>query len=213
LDLPFTQDQFFDFLAHYNSSLGLLPALTVLAGVALAAMFFWLEPIRNAWIVWLLDVVWLINAAAYFLGAYSQIDPYAPLYAALFFAQAVGLGAVAVTAHNDLFPPRDRVHYGFALVCVVYSLILYPLWIIAGGQAYPAVPLFGIAPSPTTIFTVGILAMMRSPLREWLMVVPLLWCFVGGLAAITLGLAADYALWVAGAAAFVLLIRERLGLL
>lgn len=45
-------------------------------------------------------------------------------------------------------------------------------------------PAFGVAPCPTTIFTVGVL--MTGPWRmvRWLLAVPFLWALVGGSAAV-----------------------------
>jgi hypothetical protein len=210
VELPFTQDQFFELFARYNLGLGFIPWIVLIGGFALAAMFFWPSSSRNAWIIWFLDLIWLINAAAYHLSAYWQIHSAAIWFAAIFFIEAIGLGAVAVTARDDLFPLRDKWHYWFSICCAGFSLILYPLWIMAEGRDYPALPLFGVAPAPTTIFTIGILIMMRSPQREWLLVLPIIWCVMGGSTAISLGVTPDYALWVAGLAAFVLLMRDRL---
>jgi hypothetical protein len=210
VELPFTQDQFFELFAFYNLGLGVFPWLVLVCGFALAGMFFWPRPIRNAWIVWFLDVLWLINAVCYHLGAFWQINPAALGFAGLFFIEAIGLGAVAVTARDDLFLPRDKWHFWFSFACTSFSLILYPLWTISDGHEYPAMPLFGVAPCPTTIFTIGILIMMRSPHREWLLVLPLVWCVIGGSAALSLGVTPDVALWVAGVTAFVLLMRDRL---
>jgi hypothetical protein len=66
-----------------------------------------------------------------------------------------------------------------------------------------------LAPCPTTLFTIGVLAFLvpsspRSPL-----VVPVLWCFIGAQAAFLLGVTQDLALIVAGAFGWVLLARSK----
>ena len=210
MELPFTERQFFDVFVRYNESLGLLPFVIWGGGAVLAGFFFWLRPIRNAWIVWFLDAIWLINAVGYHLGSFWVINPAAPGFAGLFFLEAIAFGTAAVTAKDDLFPQRGWVHYALSLSCVVFSLILYPVWMTLIGRGYPSMPVFGVAPCPTTIFTIGILIMMRSPHREWLFVLPLIWAVVGGSAAISLGVPPDYFLWVAGLAGFVVLMTDRL---
>jgi Family of unknown function (DUF6064) len=60
------------------------------------------------------------------------------------------------------------------------------------------IPTFGL-PCPTTIFTAGLL-LLAAPHSRTLAIVPIVWSVVGGSAAFLLGVSADYALPVAGAA-------------
>jgi len=80
---------------------------------------------------------------------------------------------------------------------------------VAYALAYPAInavqhggflriPTFGV-PCPTTILTVGLL-MLTSPRWKSLGIVPIIWSVIGGSAACLLGVSADYALPIAGAA-------------
>ena len=48
-------------------------------------------------------------------------------------------------------------------------------------------PLFGVAPCPTTIFTIGMLLLARGGWVVWLSIIPLLWSLVGLAAALQLG--------------------------
>jgi hypothetical protein len=89
-----------------------------------------------------------------------------------------------------------------AAVLVAYSFVVYPLVGLLGTHPYPETPLFGVAPCPTTIFTLGLLLLVRHP-RPWVLAaIPLLWSLVGGSAAFLLdvpqdlGLLAAAALWV-----------------
>jgi hypothetical protein len=58
--------------------------------------------------------------------------------------------------------------------------------------------MFGVAPCPTTIFTFGLLLMSAARISVYLLVVPLMWSFVGMSAAINLKIVADYGLIAAG---------------
>lgn len=63
---------------------------------------------------------------------------------------------------------------------------LYPLIGLIVTHPYPETPSFGVAPCPTTIFTLGLLLLVRHP-RPWLLAaVPLLWSVLGGSAAFIL---------------------------
>ena len=60
--------------------------------------------------------------------------------------------------------------------------------------------MFGVAPCPTTIFTLGILLLLRGGWVIALSVVPLLWSFIGMAAAVQLGILEDLGMPVAGLA-------------
>jgi hypothetical protein len=71
-------------------------------------------------------------------------------------------------------------------------------------------PVFGVAPCPTTIFTFGILLWTTDRVPKYLLVIPLLWALVGTFAALSLGIPEDYALPVAALISLALLIwRDR----
>ena len=84
-----------------------------------------------------------------------------------------------------------------AWLFVAYSLV-YPAINAMQHLSVSRIPTFGV-PCPTTIFTTGLL-MLATP-RSWrLAIVPVIWSFVGGSAALLLGVRADYALPIAGIA-------------
>lgn len=41
------------------------------------------------------------------------------------------------------------------MLLILYALIGYPAFGYFAGHHYPSVPVFGVAPCPTTIFTIG----------------------------------------------------------
>jgi uncharacterized membrane protein YjjB (DUF3815 family) len=67
-------------------------------------------------------------------------------------------------------------------------------------------PLFGVAPCPTTIFTLGMLLLSNASWR--LFAIPLVWSIIGGSAAVLLGVPQDYGLILAGAVAAIFLITR-----
>jgi hypothetical protein len=80
---------------------------------------------------------------------------------------------------------------------MVYSLA-YPFLTIAFGHRYPATPTFGV-PCPTVILTIGALLTARERVPAGLSLVPILWGFIGGSAAVLLAVKTDYVLLAAGA--------------
>jgi hypothetical protein len=77
---------------------------------------------------------------------------------------------------------------------VIYAMALYPLLAWLAGQGWPGAPMFGVAPGPTTIFTMGMLLLSAGRTPPHLVVIPLLWSLVGGATAWLLDAPEDLAL-------------------
>jgi hypothetical protein len=58
--------------------------------------------------------------------------------------------------------------------------------------------MFGVAPCPTTIFTMGLLLLTEGRTPPHLAIIPVLWALVGGSAVWLLGVPEDLALPIAG---------------
>ncbi len=88
--------------------------------------------------------------------------------------------------------------------------VLYPLIGVASGHRYPAMPMFGVAPCPTTIFTFGLLLWTIDRVPKYLLLIPLLWSLLGVVAALQLGIPEDFVLPLSGLVVTALLIwRDR----
>ena len=193
--MPFSRDAFLDVFATYNDAFW--PAALMLWFATLIA--FILHPSERATtggVFGLLAIQWAWSGLAYHAAIFSQINPAAWLFAALFVTQA-GLLAWHGIEDQRLEFSSDRsiqVVIGYALVA--YGL-LYPVLALAGGHAYPRVPTFGV-PCPTAIVTAGFLTLLRGRVPVTLAIVPLIWAAIGGSSAFLLGVPADLGLVVAG---------------
>ncbi len=120
----------------------------------------------------LLGTAWLWVGWAYHLQRYADINTGAPYFAAGFFLQA---GLLAWMAWKALPPPQlqdpaDRL----ALPIVLLALAGYPLLAPLDGRGWWQAELFGFAPDPTALVTLGALMFWRAPWPLW--VIPMLWC-------------------------------------
>ena len=59
-------------------------------------------------------------------------------------------------------------------------------------------PMFGVAPCPTTIFTAGVLLITGWRVSRWLLIIPVIWSVIGGSAAILLSVPQDTGLIATG---------------
>ncbi|WP_296424564.1 DUF6064 family protein [Yoonia sp.] len=189
--MPFSRDQFFAVFAQYNAEMWPMPIAGYVIGLLAVGLLFWESRASAIMIPTLLAALWIANGAGYHAIYFAQINPLGPVFATLFLG-------VSPLVYGDMnFRLRRDARTVVALGLVGFAMVIYPLWGVLVGHLYPAVPVFGSAPCPTTIFTIGILLLADWTAARWLMVVPGIWAMIGGSAAILLGVPQDWGLLVA----------------
>ena len=195
--MPFTHQEFLDVFGAYNATMWPAALLLWLASVVVMVAFYRRGAARTRAVMVLLAIHWLWSGVVYHLLFFRPINPAASLFAAMFVLQAVLLLRWGLRSSRFVLTPRSTVWSRVGTAFVAYSLV-YPGLGLLFGLSYPRLPLFAV-PCPTTILTVGVL--LSAPKRDvrWLGVIPILWAGVGGSAALSLGVRADFALLAAGA--------------
>ena len=172
------------------------PAQPLLVGAALAWFAAWARPRAAAvgllrWAALGLAACWALVAWTFLQQRFAPINWIASAYAAAFVAQALGLlmlglgGAVRGTAS------RLRRAAGAALL--LWALLGHPLLALAAGRPWLQAEVFGLAPDPTVIFTLGYLLLLDADAAHgrWalrlLWLLPLAWCVVGFATLATMG--------------------------
>jgi hypothetical protein len=92
------------------------------------------------------------------------------------------------------------------LAFCLFALALYPLFAWLAGHGWPRAAMFGVAPSPTVIFTIGVLLMLKGGAALHLAALPVLWALIGAGAVFLLGVREDLSLLLAGLLGLALLI-------
>lgn len=195
--MPFTRDQFLEVFAHYNLAVWPAQLFAYLLGLGMVLALFWPTRRSNGGVGIGLSLMWFWTGIAYHAMFFAQINSVANAFAALFVVQGL-LFAHAALLRSDLRFSRGhgpRAWLGWTLV--VYSALIYPLIGVAS-HGYPAMPMFGIAPCPVTLFTFGVLLVAQGPVPRRLLVIPLVWALVGGSAAFLLAVPQDWPLLAGG---------------
>jgi Family of unknown function (DUF6064) len=192
--MPFTVEQFFDVFARYNLALWPWQIAAILAGIISVGLLMSQSRTATVAVLVIMAVMWLVNGMGYHWTFFAPINPAARLFAAGFVVEAVLLLAAAVFATDLRLTARGDLASILGLVLIVFALAVYPAIGWLAGHRWPAMPMFGVAPCPTTIFTIGLL--LQGPWRtvRWLLILPGLWAAVGGSASVLLGVPQDYAL-------------------
>lgn len=196
--MPFDRADFFAVFVQYNTALW--PTQVFAYAAIFLCLFLLLRRSRmtDPGILVVLAAMWAVNGIGYHGLFFSGINPAAFLFAAFFVAEAVLFAVFAGWGTEIDFAMRRDGRTIAGLLLIIFAVLAYPLWGMAAGHRYPAMPMIGIAPCPTTIFTIGILLTGRWAVVRWLLVIPLAWSAIGGSAAIMLGVPQDFGLFAAG---------------
>lgn len=197
MNLPFTTAQFFEVFRLYNVSVW--PAQVALLALALAGVGLLVvnTPYRDRIISAILALLWVWMAVMYHAVYFTGINPAAWGFAAVFLLQSGLLAWFGVIKQRLRFTPAMTLNCVFGGLLLFFALLIYPALSYLLGHAWPAMPTFGL-PCPTTIYTLGLLLMLKPPLPKSVFVIPLLWTAVGSTAAFQLGVHQDLGLLVAG---------------
>jgi hypothetical protein len=112
----------------------------------------------------------------------------------LFVVQALLLVGAPFVWKSFRIVARHDVRTLAGLGLAAFAALLYPAFGWLAGHVYPATPVFGVAPCPTTIFTIGLLLLGTWRVARWLLIIPSLWALIGGSAAVLLDVPQDFGL-------------------
>jgi len=196
----------------HNSAWWPVPPLLVLAGLAWLVWMWWslrAVPQRRQDALALragavgLAAAWAFVAWSFLLQRYAPINWAASAFAGVFFAQALGLVALAAGAGLRVAPPLTR--RGMALLLGLWALLGYPLLAPAFGRPWTQAEFFALAPDPTAIATLAFLLAVDAPgPARWLWraswTLALAWCAVSAATLWTMGSAQGWVLLAAALA-------------
>ena len=208
MDIPFTTEQFLDIFRDYNQAVFPLQFIAYLLAM-LVVYFLWRpSPAGNRFISAVLAVYWLGMGAGYHLQWFSSINNAAYLFGIAFILQGLWFLSTGLLSNKLRFSGTGHSHCLIGWLFILYAMLLYPLLNSLMGHHYPAMPVFGLAPCPTTIFTFGVLLLARSRIPMHGLIIPLLWSLIGVSAAINLGIWEDIGLVIAGLTGTILIIHS-----
>ncbi len=192
--MPFTVEDFFAVFGRYNQAIWPLQIGAYVIGVAIVILLFRRSHSSSTVIALALSALWLVNGVGYHWLFFAQINPVARGFAAVFVVQAVLLAAAPWLYPRLSFAVRADARSVVGLALIVFAAVGYPLWGVLAGHSYPFAPVFGVAPCPTTIFSVGVLLMGNWRTVRWLLIIPAIWSAIGGSAAVLLHTPQDFGL-------------------
>jgi hypothetical protein len=207
--LLFSPRVYWRLLELHNAALWPLHLVTLAAGVFIIVLVAWRPRDHGRWIAPLLAVLWAFVGWSFLWERYATINWAAVYVAPAFAVEALLLFAAGALPHDLTFDRRGPAAWAGYLL-LAFALAGQPLLAPLQGRAWASSEIFGIAPDPTAIATLGLLLLGRGKLLPLLFPIPLLWCLLSGLTLWTLGAPEAWACFAAAALTLAALITRHL---
>ncbi|MFE0758219.1 DUF6064 family protein [Inquilinus sp. NPDC058860] len=186
----------------YNAAIWPAQIAAVLLGLLMLVLLRRGGPVAGPAVAAILAACWAWVAIAFHLDRYATINWAAPWAATAFLAQAALLVWAGAVGGRLSAPPRLDIAGRAGIGIFLFALLAQPAIGLLLGRSWRLAEIFGVAPDPTAIGTLGLLLALAGPARWVLMVLPALWCAATGA---TLWAMSAPEAWVAPAAALLAL--------
>lgn len=204
--LLFSPRTYYRLFEIYNAAIWPAQILALGLGIAILPLSRRGSAASSRLIMAILAACWLWVAIGFHATRYATIN-----FSAVYFAWAFGLQAalllwVGVVRGALVFGRPGDLAGRAGLAIFLFALVVEPLVGPLLGRGWTQVEIFGLAPDPTAVGTLGLLLLAKARRRWPLMVLPALWCAVTGVTLHTMK-APDF--WVAPLAAALALAGSR----
>jgi hypothetical protein len=198
----FTLDTYYRLFERYNSAIWPAHVAVLLLGAAIFALLRRPGgPARGRIIAGILAASWLWIAIAFHATRYATIHRGGRAFAWAFGLEALLLVAIGVLGGN--WRPRRRGEWvgRLGLAMFVFALAVHPLAGLLFGRTWRQLEVFGVAPDPTAVATLG-LVLLAGGRRRWLLLpLPVLWCAFSGATLLAMESPSGWLMVAAGALA------------
>ncbi|RWF77478.1 MAG: hypothetical protein EOS26_08700 [Mesorhizobium sp.] len=163
-----------------NAAFWPLHLLTLAAGLAIVLLVLRRPPRHGPWIALVLAALFAFVGWSFLWSRYAVINWAIAYVAPAFGLQALLLAFGGAARGRLAFDSRD-IAARLGLLIMVAGLVVYPLLPPLFGRPWTSAEVFGIAPDPTAITTLGVLLAASGRLVPLLFAIPLLWLLLSGL--------------------------------
>jgi hypothetical protein len=163
----------------HNAVLWPLQVFTTAAGVAMLTLVAQQTSVAGRFITLILAGLWAFVGWSFLWHRYATIN-----WAAVYIAPAFALEALLlliIGMLNDNLVVGRRGPSGWTGYVLLVLALGQPLLAPLQGRVWASAEVFGIAPDPTAIGTLGFLLLARGRFLSFLLPIPILWCLLSGM--------------------------------
>lgn len=212
--MGFVED-FFNTLQTYNETVLPVTIITFLLAIIVIYLVAKKSKHSSRIVSSILSFLWVWSAIVFFIAFYGPMDAeflgftlpgiwY--LGGILFIIQSIFFVLFGVTGSSLSFGITGGIQSTVGALMVIYAMIIYPIIGFLTGFSYPRYPIFGTAPCPLTIFTLGLLQWTDRKMPTAIAIIPFVWALMGFMAVVELNVWADVGLMLSGIVGFPLIL-------
>ena len=177
--LLFSPRTYYRLFELYNADIWPAQIMALLLGIAVAALIVRGGAWRGRAVAVILGLCWLWIAWAFHYERYATIN-WAATYVALgFAAEGLLLIGFGLTTGHAWFRADNTMHRA-GLGILLFALVVQPVIGPLTGRPWGQVELFGVAPDPAAVATLGTLLCTADRAFWWLAALPIAWCAITG---------------------------------
>lgn len=193
-------NDFFSTLQSYNEAFLSITIFTFLLGALIVYLAARKSKNSSKVISALMSFLWIWSGVVFFIIYYGPIDAeflgltipgvwY--LGGILFLIQSFLFLFFGVVKSSLSFKFSSEISHVIGALMILYAMVIYPIIGFLSGYGYPRYPIFGTAPCPLTIFTVGLLQWSDRKIPLVIVVIPFIWALMGIMPVLALNVWAD----------------------
>ena len=170
----------------HNAALWPLQLLALAAGIIIILLVARRPRNSARWLALLLAILWIFVGWSFLWSRYVTINWATAYVVPAFAVEGVLLLVVGPLLDGLAFDRRGLAGWtGYFILA--FALAGQPLLASLQGRGWASSEVFGIAPDPTAIATLGLLLLARGRLLPLLLPIPVLWCLLSGITLSTMG--------------------------
>jgi hypothetical protein len=178
--LLFSARTYYRLFELYNLELWPLQILALVLGAAVLVLGRRGGERAGRAIAVILALCWLWVAWGFHWQRYASINLAAGYFAWAFVIQALLLLWAGVVRGRLAPAPVARLQQRAGLVLYLLALLIFPLIGPQLGRSWTQAEVFGMAPDPTAMATLGVVLFAGVRPAWWLFPIPVIWCLVSG---------------------------------
>lgn len=178
--LLFSSRTYYRLFELYNLELWPLQLLFLAHGLAILLLWRRRSEMAARALAAILALCWLWVAWAYHWQRYADINLAAHYYALGFALEALLLLWLGVVRCRLGIATADAMRQRGGLFLLLFALLCLPLLGPLLGRSFTQAEIFGMAPDPTALATLGILLLRGERPPWWLFPLPAAWCLISG---------------------------------
>lgn len=178
--LLFSSRTYYRLFELYNLELWPLQLIFLALGAAVLLLWRRRSEMAARALASILALCWLWVAWAYHWQRYANINLAAHYYALGFALEALLLLWLGVVRGRLGIATADAMRQRGGLFLFLFALLCLPLLGPLLGRSFTQAEIFGMAPDPTALATLGILLLCGERPPWWLFPLPAAWCLISG---------------------------------